>query len=163
VLNSRKVFCEGLNLVSGLEVGFGGVWVGAAPYLLFIPDRDGDDKPDKPSKDWKAPAVQFPKDVPPGAEVLLDGFGWQDTHETLNSFTWGPDGWLYGCHGVFTHSRVGKPGSPDASRVPLNAAIWRYHPTRHEFEVFAWGGSNAWGIDFNDRGDWFMEWCAIPH
>ena len=26
----------------GLEVGFGGVWVGAAPYLLFIPMKAGD-------------------------------------------------------------------------------------------------------------------------
>ncbi len=34
VLDSRKVFIEGLNLVSGMEVGFGGVWVGAAPYLI---------------------------------------------------------------------------------------------------------------------------------
>lgn len=37
------MFGEGLNLVIGLEVGFGGVWVGAAPYLMFIPDKDGDD------------------------------------------------------------------------------------------------------------------------
>ena len=36
-LDRRKVFIENLNLVSGIEVGFGGVWVGAAPYLLFIP------------------------------------------------------------------------------------------------------------------------------
>ncbi len=42
----RKVFQEGLNLVSGLEVGHGGVWVGAAPELLFIPDRNHDDVPD---------------------------------------------------------------------------------------------------------------------
>ena len=117
--DTRKVFADHLNLVSGLEVGFGGVWVGAAPHFLFIPDRDGDDRPDGPP------------------QVLLDGWGQHDTHETLNSFTWGPDGWLYGCHGVFTHSRVGKPGSPDADRTPLNAGIWRYHPTRHVFEVFA--------------------------
>jgi glucose/arabinose dehydrogenase len=38
----RTVFMEKLNLVSGLEVGFGGVWVGAAPYLMFIPIQDGD-------------------------------------------------------------------------------------------------------------------------
>ncbi len=93
--DKRKVFIEDLNLVSGLEVGFGGVWVGAAPYLLFIPIKDGDDMPDGPP------------------QVLLDGWGYQDTHETLNTFTWGPDGWLYGCHGVFTHSNVGKPGTPD--------------------------------------------------
>ncbi|MCI0642343.1 MAG: DUF1080 domain-containing protein, partial [Gemmataceae bacterium] len=93
----------------------------------------------------------------------LDGWGWQDTHETLNAFIWGPDGWLYGCHGVFTHSRVGKPGTPDKERVPLNAAVWRYHPTRHVFEVFAHGTSNPWGLDFNDRGQAFVEACVIPH
>ena len=59
----------------------------------------------------------------------MDG-GYQDTHETLNAFIWGPDGWLYGCHGVFTHSRVGKPGTPDEERVPLNCGVWRYHPTQ---------------------------------
>ncbi|MGA8258683.1 MAG: PVC-type heme-binding CxxCH protein, partial [Arenicellales bacterium] len=124
--DQRKVFTDGLNLVSGLQVGFGGVYVGAAPYLLFIPDRNGDDIPDgKP-------------------QVLLDGWGYQDTHETLNTFTWGPDGWLYGCQGVFTHSRVGKPGTPYGERVPINAGIWRYHPIRHVFEVFAEGLSNPW-------------------
>ena len=144
-LDQRKVFAENLNLVSGLEVGFGGVWVGAAPYLLFIPDADGDDRPDA---------------VP---QVLLDGWGYEDTHETLNAFIWGPDGWLYGCHGVFTHSRVGKPGTPDEQRVPINAGIWRYHPVRHTFEVFAHGTSNPWGVDFDDFGQAFCTACVIPH
>ena len=107
--------------------------------------------------------LQFPKDVPPGATVLLDGFGWHDTHEVLNSFIWGPDGWLYGCHGIFTHSKVGKPGTPDDKRTPLNAGVWRYHPQRHEFEVFAEGTSNPWGVDFNEKGDAFITACVIPH
>ncbi len=142
---TRKVFLDKLNLVSGIEVGFGGVWVGAAPNFLFIPDRDRDDKPDGPP------------------QVLLDGWGYQDTHETLNSFIWGPDGWLYGCHGVFTHSRVGKPGTPDEQRVPLNCAVWRYHPVRHEFEVFAHGTSNPWGLDYNEQGEFFVTACVIQH
>jgi putative membrane-bound dehydrogenase-like protein len=142
---TKKVFADKLNLVSGLEVGFGGVWVGAAPYLYFIPDRNDDLVPDGPP------------------EVLLDGWGYEDTHETLNSFTWGPDGWLYGCHGVFTHSNVGKPGASDAERTPLNAGVWRYHPQRREFEVFAWGTSNPWGIDFDARGQCFVTACVIPH
>src|ERR1051326_5050609 len=33
--DKRTVFLENLNLVSGLEVGFGGIWIGAAPYLMF--------------------------------------------------------------------------------------------------------------------------------
>src|SRR5262249_28376732 len=103
--DKRTVFMEGLNLVSGIEVGFGGVWIGAAPYFMYVPMKD--DRPTGPP------------------QILLDGWGYQDTHETLNSFIWGPDGWLYGCHGVFTHSRVGKPGTPDKERVLINAGIWR--------------------------------------
>jgi len=144
--NKRTVFMEGLNLVSGLEVGFGGVWVGAAPYLMFIPDKDGDDKPDGPP------------------EILLDGWDFRaDTHETLNTFTWGPDGWLYGCHGVFCPSNVGKPGAPASERQWVDAAVWRYHPTKHRFEVFAEGASNQWGVDFDDYGQCFIEACVIPH
>ncbi len=81
----------------------------------------------------------------------------------MNTFTWGPDGWLYGCHGVFTHSKVGKPGTPDKDRVPINAGIWRYHPTKHKFEVFAEGTSNPWGIAFDEHGQLFETACVIPH
>ncbi|MEQ1748550.1 MAG: PVC-type heme-binding CxxCH protein, partial [Prosthecobacter sp.] len=87
----------------------------------------------------------------------------QDTHETLNSFIWGPDGWLYGCHGVFTHSKVGKPGTLDAQRIPINAGIWRYHPVRHEFDIFAEGTSNPWGLDYDQHGEFFVTACVIPH
>jgi putative membrane-bound dehydrogenase-like protein len=138
---TRTVFMEGLNLVSAIEVGFGGVWIGAAPEMLFIADRNHDDKPDG------AP------------EVVLDGWGYQDTHETINSFTWGPDGWLYGNQGVFTHSNVGAPGTPDDKRTPLNAGVWRYQPVTKRFEMFIVGGSNQWGIDFNSVGDGFMTHC----
>jgi putative membrane-bound dehydrogenase-like protein len=144
--NKRTVFIEGLNLVSGLEVGFGGVWVGAAPNLMFIADKNGDDQPDGPP------------------EILLDGWNYTaDTHETLNTFTWGPDGWLYGCHGVFCPSNVGKPGTPATDRQWVDAAVWRFHPTRQKFEVFAEGTSNPWGIDFNEYGQCFIEACVIPH
>ena len=170
---TKKIFCEGLNLVSGIELGFGGVWVGAAPYLMFIPKGD-DDKPLPlgsnraiPGPSGSEGAKNGPATQVPGlnftAYALLDGWGTQDTHETLNSFIWGPDGWLYGCHGVFTHSRVGKPGTPDDQREPINAGVWRYHPVRHEFEVFAHGTSNPWGLDYDQHGEWFVTACVIPH
>jgi len=143
--DKRTTFLDNLNLVSGLEVGFGGVWIGAAPNFLFVPDANDDLVPDGPP------------------QVLLDGWGYQDTHETLNAFRWGPDGWLYGCHGVFTYSLVGAPGTPDAERTPMNAGVWRYHPQRHKFEVFAWGSSNPWGVDFDDRGQAVITACVIPH
>jgi len=143
--DKKKLFIDKLFFPTGLQVGFGGVWVGSPPNLLFIPDKNGDDIPDGDPK------------------VVLDGWGRQDRHETLNSFTWGPDGWLYGCHGVFTHSNVGKPGAPDKERQKINAGVWRYHPIKDKFEVFAWGTSNPWGLDFDDRGQAFITACVIPH
>ena len=143
--DTKKLFWDKGNFATGIAVGFGGVYVGTPPNLLFIADKDGDDKPDGEP------------------EILLDGWGWQDTHETLNSFIWGPDGWLYGCQGVFTHSKVGKPGTPEKERLNVTAGVWRYHPTKHLFELFAEGGSNQWGVDFNDHGQGFITACVIPH
>jgi putative membrane-bound dehydrogenase-like protein len=144
-LDKKKVFAENLNLISGIEVGMGGVWLGSAPYLLFIPIDAKNDKPAGP------------------AQTLLDGWGLEDTHEILNNLRWGPDGWLYGTHGVFTHSNVGKPGASDSERTKLNAGVWRLHPVTHKFELFAEGSSNPWGIDFNDYGHPFITVCVIPH
>ncbi len=145
--NKRSVFLDKQDLISGIEVGFGGVWIGAAPHLMFVP-----------VKDWDEPK-------PAGAaKILLDGWDYKrDTHETLNTFTWGPDGWLYGCHGVFCPSLVGKPGAPEGERQWVDAAVWRYHPTKHAFEVFAEGTSNPWGIDFDERGQCIIEACVVPH
>ncbi|HEX8311434.1 MAG TPA: PVC-type heme-binding CxxCH protein [Chthoniobacteraceae bacterium] len=143
--DKRTVFHDKLTFASGIAVGFGGVWVGAPPNLLFIPDRNGDDVPDgEPEK-------------------VLDGWGAEDTHETLNNFIWGPDGWLYGTQGVFTHSKVGAPGAAEAERVPINAGIWRFHPLRKKFELYAEGASNQWGVDWDDHGQGFFKACVIPH
>lgn len=145
VFDKKKTFTDSLTFTSGLACGFGGVFVGSPPNLTFIPDRNGDDQPDGPP------------------QVLLDGWGINDRHETLNSFIWGPDGWLYGCHGVFTHSRVGHPGTPDKQRQFIDGGIWRYHPIRRTFEIFARGLSNPWGFDFDDQGQSFATCCVIPH
>lgn len=145
VFDNKKTFSDKLTFTSGLACGFGGVFVGSPPNLTFIPDADGNDVPDGPP------------------QVLLDGWGINDRHETLNSFIWGPDGWLYGCQGVFTESKVGKPGDEASQRQFIDGGIWRYHPTRKTFEIFARGLSNPWGFDFNDHGQGFATCCVIPH
>ena len=145
VFDKKKTFTDKLTFTSGIALGFGGVFVGSPPNLSFIPDADGDDVPDG------AP------------QVLLDGWGIRDRHETLNSFIWGPDGWLYGCHGVFTQSNVGKPGDDESKRQFIDGGIWRYHPTQKKYEVFARGLSNPWGFDFDKHGQGFATCCVIPH
>jgi putative membrane-bound dehydrogenase-like protein len=120
-------FVTGLNLASGLCLGHGGVFVLQAPYLLFYPDRDGDGVPDGPP------------------EVLLSGFGMEDAHAVANSLQWGPDGWLYGAQGSTVTARV--------RGIEFQQGIWRYHPRTRQFELFAEGGGNTWGLDFDRRGN----------
>ena len=138
------VWADGLNLACGLLLGDGGAYVGAAPEFLFLKDTDDDGKADQRT-------------------VLKTGFGLEDRHELLNGFTWGPDGWLYLTHGVFTHSKVKDPTDPNDTGVVIDAAVGRYHPTTKRFEVFADGTSNPWGVDFDKHGNAFVSACVIPH
>lgn len=144
--DKRTVFYDKLGYVTGLEVGFGGAWVMSPPYFHFIPDRDGDDRPDGEP------------------QVLLDGFGIKESrHNLANGFTWGPDGWLYAGHGRTSPSDVGKPGTPARKRVHFDGGVFRYHPVRHVFEAFADGTTNPWGVDFDDHGQPFISNCVNPH
>ena len=162
IADSRKVFAEGIPFPAALAVGLGGVWLGAPPNLLFLPDRDENDQVDHNA-----------------IEVRLTGWGIRDRHETLNSFHWGPDGWLYGTQGYATPSVVGKPegagriyrhGDPfpedltyGGETTEINGGVWRYHPQRETFEVVAHGFSNPWGIDYDSKGNFFITACVIPH
>lgn len=144
--DKRVVFFEGLNYITGIEYGFGGVWVMTPPYFYFIPDRNGDDVPDsKP-------------------ELLLDGFGnSENSHNIANGFAWGPDGWLYGTHGRTNWSMIGNPGAEQSSRERFDGGVYRYHPLRHVWEPFTDGTTNPWGIDWNDYGHAFVTNCVNPH
>jgi putative heme-binding domain-containing protein len=136
------IFCEGLNIPSGVAVGHGGVWVANSPDILFFPDADRDAVPDGPP------------------DVVATGFGRADTHELPNSLTWGPDGWLYGWNGVFNPSRV---SSNNGKTYEFTCAIWRIHPRTREFQIWCEGTSNPWGIAINDEGEFFASACVIDH
>jgi putative membrane-bound dehydrogenase-like protein len=143
--DSCKVFWDQGTNLSGIALGFGGVWLCATPYLQFIPVRPGEDRPAGPP------------------EVVLDGWDLKAKHNVFNTLTWGPDGWLYGCNGISSNSRIGRPGTPDAGRVVLNCGVWRYHPAKRVVEAFAWGTTNPWGLDFDDYGEMFITNCVIKH
>ena len=134
------VFAEGLNIPSGIAVGHGGVWVANAPDILFLQDTDGDGKADR-------------------REVVVTGFGRDDTHELPNSLTWGPDGWLYGLNGVFNRSHVKSGGK----EFHFTCALFRIHPKTREFQLFCEGTSNPWGVAWDTVGSAFVSACVIDH
>ncbi len=137
--DKHTVFLDGLNIVTSVERGRGGVWVLNPPYLMFYPDANEDDVPDR------------------DPEVRLAGFGLEDTHSVANSLRWGPDGWLYGAQGSTVTGNILVYG---ADGKPLNAKpiysqgqnIWRYHPEKRIYEVFSEGGGNAFGCEIDSKG-----------
>ncbi len=135
--HAKKIstFAEGFNIPTGVAVGYGGVWVLNSPDLLFLREKDG-------------------KEV--SREVVLTGFGRVDFHELPSSLTWGPDGWLYGLNGVFNPSQiVDKHGKTHR----FTCAMWRIHPRTREFQVFAEGTSNPYGIAWDSEGSAIIEAC----
>lgn len=134
------VFAEGLNIPSGIAVGHGGVWVANSPDLLLLRDTDGDGRADQ-------------------REVIVSGFGREDTHELPSALAWGPDGWLYGLNGVFNDSVIRHQGREHR----FTCALWRVHPRTREFELFAEGTSNPWGLAFDPEGSAFVSACVIDH
>jgi putative heme-binding domain-containing protein len=139
-IDKVTVFAEGLNIPSGIAVGHGGVWVANSPDILFLQDTDGDGKADR-------------------REVVVTGFGRDDTHELPNSLTWGPDGYLYGLNGVFNQAHV-RSGDKD---YQFTCAMFRIDPRNRRFELFCEGTSNPWGIAWDDLGSAFVSACVIDH
>jgi putative membrane-bound dehydrogenase-like protein len=143
--DERKVFWDKGSMLTSLTWGFGGLWVLNDGTLAFIPDRNGDDIPDSEPV------------------VMLDGWTKQAGHNFVSGLMWGPDGWLYGRHGITESSLPGTPDTPEAERQPMNCGIWRFHPTRHKFEVVCNGTTNPWGLDYNTAGQMFFTNNVIGH
>jgi putative heme-binding domain-containing protein len=122
----------GLNIASAALHGMGRIWVLNPPYLLSYPDADFDAKPDG------------------DPEVELSGFGLEDTHSVATSLQWGMDGWLYGANGSTT---TGNVSSANTKNVKWEGqCIWRYHPKKKTFEIYAEGGGNTFSLDIDSKG-----------
>ncbi len=134
--DAHKTFVDGLNIATAFAQGRGGVFVLNPPYFLFYPDKNHDDVPDG------------------DPEVLLEGFGIEDTHSVINSLRWGPDGWLYAAQGSTVSAAVRRPGEK-AVVHSQGQNIWRYHPETKKYEIFAEGGGNAFSVEFDAQGRLF--------
>ncbi|WP_395750273.1 c-type cytochrome [Prosthecobacter sp.] len=126
----------GLNIASAALHGMGRIWVLNPPYLLSYADADFDAKPDS--------------DTP---EVELSGFGLEDTHSVATNLQWGMDGWLYGANGSTTTGNVSSAATKNVKWE--GQCIWRYHPKKKTFEIYAEGGGNTFSLDIDSKGRLF--------
>jgi len=130
--DTSKVFADNLHLPLSFEFGDGGVYVSEQPYLTFLADTDGDDRADV-------------------HEVVLSGFGTEDSHHSLHDFIWSPDGALLFRESIFHHSQVETPYGPVRQQ---NSGWFRYEPQTHRLTSFGtYPSTNPWGVAFDPWGN----------
>ncbi len=130
-----QVFAGGLHQPTGFEIGMNGVFVAQQPDVLFLQDRDGDDRADVVTRQ-------------------LVGFDTADSHHGIAAFEWGPGGNLYFQEGTFKFSQV---ESPYGLTRLHEAGIWVYHPRTERVGVHAnFAFANPWGHVFDRWGQNFI-------
>lgn len=133
VADRHTVFADGLLIPTGVIPGDGGAYVANSTELIHFKDTDGDLKADS-------------------RDIILSGFGTEDTHHILHTLRWGPEGHLYFNQSIYIHSHIETPWGVRR----LNAGgIWQFRPETRELGVFMRGLVNSWGHVIDRYGQSF--------
>jgi putative heme-binding domain-containing protein len=135
---SSKVFADNLEMPTGFAIGNGGAYIGQGTQLIHLKDLDGDGKSDS-------------------KRIIFTGFGTDDTHQNINSFTWSPDGYLYFCQGMHAFSRI---ETPWGISMADESAVWRLHLETLKLQSYMspnMSADNPWGIAFGKWGQMYLK------
>jgi putative membrane-bound dehydrogenase-like protein len=137
------VFADGLAIPLGVLPTDHGTFVQHGTEIRRYHDKDGDGKAD-------------------GFEVILDGFGIQDSHLFPHQFERAPGGWIYLAQGAFNYSKVRRPGGEkfadgSASVTFNNCKMARFRPDGSAFEPLTGGANNFWGLVLSRTGECFLQ------
>ena len=134
VADESVVFADNLHIPTGVLPGDGGVYVANSNDVLFLADTNDDGKADH-------------------REVVLSGFGTEDTHHIVHTFRWGPEGMMWLNQSIYIHTHL---DTPYGIRRLLGGGMWHYRPETRRSEVFMKGLVNPWGHVFDKWGQSFM-------
>lgn len=132
--DKTTIFAEGLFTPTGILPGDGGVYVANSTEILHFADTDGDGKADKKRR-------------------ILNGFGTGDAHHLIHTFRWGPEGHLYFNQSIYIYSHV---ETPQGIKRLEGGGVWRLNPKTLDMDVYAKGGINPWGLQFDRWGQSFL-------
>lgn len=140
-LKPDHVFADGLAIPLGiLPWGDGSkCYAQHGRDIVLLTDTDGDHVSDK-------------------REVILEGFGVQDSHLFPHQFTRAPGGWIWMAQGAFNYSKVKRPQDPPEAAIQFDQTrMARFRPDGGEFEITSNGPCNIWGLAMDRNGDTFIQ------
>ena len=131
-----RMFADGLAIPEGVLPYKDGAIVQHGHDIVFLRDTDQDGKADK-------------------REVLLTGFGVQDSHLFPHQFTRAPWGWFWLAQGAFNKGTV-ETSKGDKIDFP-NTRMARFRPDGSFFEPTSVGPCNIWGLALTGEGECFIQ------
>jgi azurin/glucose/arabinose dehydrogenase len=132
IADSCTTWAEKLQVPLSFALGDGGVYCSEQPNLIFLKDSNHDGKADR-------------------KDVLLSGFGTEDSHHALHDFAWSPDGALIFRESIFHHSQIETPYGPVRAR---ESSFFRFIPQTQRLQTFGgYSSTNPWGICFDEWGN----------
>lgn len=134
-----KTFADSLNIPTSLVFANGGVVVAQAPHFLFLQDIDGDDVADV-------------------REVLITGWGVDDTHAGPSNLRYGFDNWIWGTVGYSAFK--GTIGGKDHD-FPMG--VYRLRQDGSELDYITQFTNNTWGLGFSETFDVFGSTANNEH
>lgn len=137
-ITNPTVFADGLTIPLGLLPWGNGdsAYILHGHDVLLYKDTDGDGKADK-------------------SEVVLTGFGVQDSHLFPHQFTRAPGGWIWMAQGAFNNGTV-LDKSGKLTEFP-STRMARFRPDGTSFEITSQGPCNIWGLVMTGEGETFIQ------
>ena len=132
-----RVFADGLAIPLGILPYKNGVYVQHGTEIVFLSDTDGDGRADK-------------------REVILSGFGVQDSHLFPHQFTRAPGNWIWFAQGAFNYGKVKTTKGAEVQFDQTRMARFRYDGS--DFDITSQGPCNIWGLHLTMEGEtWIQE------
>jgi len=127
--DKSTLFLEGLPFPTGVLAWGKGVFVCAAPDIIYAEDTNGDGKADKIQKPYS-------------------GFATDNFQARVNGLSLGLDNWIYGANGLVSRAITTPTGSVD-----IRNHDFRFRPLKGAFEPVS--GPTQQGLVRDDWGRWY--------
>jgi putative membrane-bound dehydrogenase-like protein len=132
--DQSTVFASGLSWPTAVTCYDGGIYVAAAPDLIYLRDNDQDGQADE-------------------RRVIARGFGKSNVQGLVNSLTWSLDNRIHGATSS-TGARLENLADPQQPPLELRGRDFAFDPRTHHFTATTGGGQH--GLSFNRWGEKFV-------
>jgi uncharacterized protein len=133
------VFADKLNIPTSMVFSNGGIIVSMAPDFVFMKDTNGDDVADV-------------------REVIMTGWGKNDTHAGPSNLQYGFDNKIWGVNGY-----SGFKGTINGKKMSFPQGVYHFKPDGQDFAFLGGSSNNTWGLGVTEDNNVFLSTANNTH